>query len=80
MTDQCQRCEHPERGFDARYSWATQRFAASRGKARNGRFCQPCAVEVAQEKNRERYTSRQARSGEVRYLVKDGKDMVQSEG
>jgi hypothetical protein len=37
-------------------------------------------VEVAQEKNRERYASRQARSGEVRYLVKDGKEVVQHEG
>ena len=80
MTDQCQRCGHPERGFDARYSWATQRFAASLGKAKNGRFCQPCAVAVAQEKNREHYASRQARSGEVRYLVKDGKEVVPHEG
>ena len=80
MTDQCKRCGHPERGFDARYSWATQRFAASLGRAKNGRLCQPCAVEVAHEKNRERYASRQGRSSEVRYLVRDGKEVAQQEG
>jgi hypothetical protein len=80
MTDQCKRCGHPERGFDARYSWTTKRFAASLGKAKNGRFCQPCAGEVAQEKNREHDALRHARSGEVRYLVKDGKAVVQHEG
>jgi hypothetical protein len=37
-------------------------------------------VEVAHEKNRARYASRQAGSGEVRYLVKNGKEVVQHEG
>ena len=80
MTDQCKRCGHPERGFDARYSWATQRFAASASKAKNGRLCQPCATAVAHEKNREHYASRQGKSGEVRHLVKDGKEVRQHEG
>jgi hypothetical protein len=76
MTDQCQRCGHPERGFEARYSWATQRFAASRGQAKNGRFCHPCSQDVAQEMNDERGARRQGGSSEVRHLVKDGKPIV----
>jgi len=80
MTDACQRCGYPERGFDARYRWSAKRFTASRGKAKNGRFCQPCAVAVAHEKNREHYTARQGRNGEVQHLVKDGKEVVQDKG
>ena len=47
MTSDCQRCGKPERGFDARYRWSTKRFAASRGQAKNGRFCHPCSQDVA---------------------------------
>ena len=54
MTSDCQRCGKPERGFDARYRWSTKRFAASRGQAKNGRFCHPCSQDVAREKNQER--------------------------
>ena len=80
MTDTCKRCGKPERGFDARYSWTTKRFAASLGKAKNGRFCQPCAQEVAREKNAAWYTTRQAGSSAVRHLVKDGRPVAQEEG
>jgi hypothetical protein len=80
MTEQCKRCGKPERGFDARYSWSTKRFAASFGKAKNGRFCQPCSQDVAREKNAQWYTTRPAGSSEVRYLVKGGKQVAQDEG
>jgi hypothetical protein len=80
MTATCQRCGKPERGFEVRYAWATKRFAASLGKIKNGRFCQPCSQDVAQEKNAAWYTARQARSSEVRYLVRDGKPVDQDEG
>lgn len=80
MRSECRRCGKPERGYDVRHSYATRRFEPTRSASRAGRFCQPCAVEAAHEKNREHNASRQARSGEVRHLVKDGKQVVQQEG
>jgi hypothetical protein len=76
MTNDCQRCGKPERGYDVRHSYSTRRFEPTRSQSRAGRFCQPCSLETANEKNRQHNASRQARSGEVRYLVKDGKQVV----
>ena len=53
MTNECRRCGKPERGYEARHSYATQRFEPTRSPSKLGRFCQPCAVEVAHEKNLE---------------------------
>jgi hypothetical protein len=75
MTNECRRCGKPERGYDARHSYATQRFEPTRSPSKLGRFCQPCAVAVAHEKNLEHTASRQARHGEVRHLVKEGKEV-----
>jgi hypothetical protein len=75
MTNECRRCGKPERGYDARHSYATQRFEPTRSPSKLGRFCQPCAVEVAHEKNLEHTASRHARHGEVRHLVKEGKEV-----
>ena len=80
MTSECQRCGKPERGYDVRHSYATRRFEPTRSKSRAGRFCQPCSVEAAHAKNWEHNVSRQARHGEVRHLVKDGKPVAQDEG
>ena len=75
MTNECRRCGKPERGYEARHSYATQRFEPTRSPSKLGRFCQPCAVEVAHEKNLEHTAARQARHGEVRHLVKEGKEV-----
>jgi hypothetical protein len=72
----CKRCHTAERGYEARYSWTTRRFEPSLGPSSSGRFCAPCAKEVAQEKNVERLTTRRAGHGEVRHLVKDGKSIA----
>jgi hypothetical protein len=77
---ECRRCGKPERGYDARHSYATQRFEPTRSSSKLGRFCQPCAVEVAHEKNLEHTASRQARHGEVRHLVKEGKEVGEQYG
>jgi len=65
----------PERGYEARHSYATQRFEPTRSPSKLGRFCQPCAVEVAHEKNLEHNPARQGRHGKVRHLVKEGKEV-----
>ena len=77
MTNECRRCGKPERGYEARHSYATQRFEPTRSPSKLGRFCQPCAVEVAHEKNLEHNPARQGRHGKVRHLVKEGKEVLE---
>ena len=80
MTSECQRCGKPERGYDVKHSYATRRLEPTRSPSKRGRFCQSCSVEVANEQNQERTASRQGMHGEVRHLIKDGKEVLDERG
>ena len=68
----CQRCATNAKGFDVRVG-TTGGYVATRYPIRAGRYCQPCAGVIADERNAQRRTWRQGVHGEVRQLVKDGK-------